>query len=229
MIIEKEKKEKNNVVLLTGLCECILLLYDEFSSELLPICVPYLLKAALNKEENEEAQKEAELSFLALSNICASRIMKKELYSNEITEIIEYHQEHYNLTRLAYQSAWLFLICRLFYDRSLEDVILNKLQFERETIRELEELSKCIDWKREKDVRGKEKKEEIALLRWLQALEFYLTWCKSWSEEFVELVGSIVKIYLAAKGNHKEIGEKCIDLFVNSTYIRAIENVRKIK
>ncbi|KAH7827954.1 uncharacterized protein MONOS_18578 [Monocercomonoides exilis] len=76
MILEEEKKkEEKNENLLVGLCESYLSLKNLLSSELLSICIYYLLKAALNKEESEEAQKDVEMVLLALSNIWQSDIL----------------------------------------------------------------------------------------------------------------------------------------------------------
>eukprot|EP00770_Monocercomonoides_exilis_P014111 MONOS_14057.1-p1 / transcript=MONOS_14057.1 / gene=MONOS_14057 / organism=Monocercomonoides_exilis_PA203 / gene_product=unspecified product / transcript_product=unspecified product / location=Mono_scaffold00928:21441-21869(-) / protein_length=143 / sequence_SO=supercontig / SO=protein_coding / is_pseudo=false len=59
---EKKSKEKNERRLI-DICECYLLLNDDdISDELISICVPRLLKAALNKEGNEETQKEVEIA-----------------------------------------------------------------------------------------------------------------------------------------------------------------------
>ncbi|KAH7826221.1 uncharacterized protein MONOS_8319 [Monocercomonoides exilis] len=145
MIFEEEKKkEEKDDYLLVDLCESFVLLNDEFTStEFLSICVPCLLKVALRKEEIEEVQKEVEMALLALSSIRDNDI-EKELFLDDMTEIMKYHQEHRNLTRLAYQSAWQFLINRLFTDKRLEDMIVNELHFGREASRELEELSKSI-------------------------------------------------------------------------------------
>ncbi|KAH7816355.1 uncharacterized protein MONOS_15034 [Monocercomonoides exilis] len=139
------------------------------------MCVPYLLKVALKKVENEEAQKEVEMALLASSSIGIFNSIKKELYLNEIKEIIQHHHEHHNLTRIAYQSAWQFFIDRFFNDKSLEEVIVNELHFPRETAKELEVLTRCIDWKKkeeENEEKGrKETKEEVVLYRWLRMLE----------------------------------------------------------
>ncbi|KAH7827994.1 uncharacterized protein MONOS_17235 [Monocercomonoides exilis] len=124
MIDENEKKKEINEKILTDLCECYLLLNRWFSSEMDSICVPCLLKETGKKEENEVIQKEVEMVLLALSCTYKYDNVSKELYLNEIKTIIEYHQEHHNLTRLAYQSAW------------------------REVAGELEDLLKCMDWKR---------------------------------------------------------------------------------
>ncbi|KAH7831001.1 uncharacterized protein MONOS_16098 [Monocercomonoides exilis] len=142
MIIEEDKKnEEKNEKLLVDLCECYILPSCSFSSGLLSICVPCLLKAALKKEEDEETQKEVEIALLALSNLSKYVKVPKELFLDEIKEIIEYHQEHHNLTQLAYQSAWQFLIKRFIRNKSYEDIV-NELHFAREASRELEELSK---------------------------------------------------------------------------------------
>ncbi|KAH7832514.1 uncharacterized protein MONOS_2705 [Monocercomonoides exilis] len=148
MIVEEEqKKEGKNEKLLNDLCECLLSLNYEFTDipeEITEICVSCLLKVALRKEENEETKKEAEMALLALSNIFCYETAD-ELYLNEIREIIKYHQERCNLTRLAYQSAWKFLVQRFYSVLSLEEVIVNELYFAREAIKELNELINEVD------------------------------------------------------------------------------------
>eukprot|EP00770_Monocercomonoides_exilis_P014578 MONOS_14524.1-p1 / transcript=MONOS_14524.1 / gene=MONOS_14524 / organism=Monocercomonoides_exilis_PA203 / gene_product=unspecified product / transcript_product=unspecified product / location=Mono_scaffold01018:2855-3904(-) / protein_length=327 / sequence_SO=supercontig / SO=protein_coding / is_pseudo=false len=217
MIAEEnlKKKEEKNEKLLIDLCECYISLYYLLSPEIISICVPCLLKVALKKEENEKTQKEAETALLALSNIKFD-FLNQGQYLNEIKEIIKHHQEHRNLTRLAYQSAWEFLVTKFLDDGSLKEVIVNELRFGREAARELEALSKCVDWKRKKEVRGKEKKEEIALLRWLQALVVFLSSSKLWNEEFIELIGSIVQVFRAARENKREISYWCISSLRNA-------------
>ncbi|KAH7821033.1 uncharacterized protein MONOS_17783 [Monocercomonoides exilis] len=111
-------------------------------SEIFDKFVPSVLKVALKKEESEEIQKEVEIALLSLSNIGYCKV-RQEQYYFEIKEILKYHQEHHNLTHLAYQSAWQFFIYRFFNDNSLEDTISNELHFGREATRELEELEKC--------------------------------------------------------------------------------------
>ncbi|KAH7832729.1 uncharacterized protein MONOS_10930 [Monocercomonoides exilis] len=214
MIIEEEKKnEENEESLLVDLCECYLSLhyYSSEIGEIISIIVPCLLKAASVKEENEEAQKEVEMALLALSNINECIEVKQELYLKEITEIIKHQQKHRNLTHLAYQSAWLFFIYRFFKDRNLEDTIANELHFGREAARELEELTRNVNWKKKKEEMSKEEaKEELTLVRWLQTLNSYIYKNKLRNEENVELINSIVQIYRAAKGNNEEISFKCI-------------------
>ncbi|KAH7832691.1 uncharacterized protein MONOS_15929 [Monocercomonoides exilis] len=116
MIIDEneKKKDEKNEKLLVNLCECyVMLRFNFIPEELLSICVSCILKVALNKEENEKAQKEVEMALLALSNMgyCS---LRQNLFLHEIKEIILHHQEHRNLTRLAYQSVWDFLIDRFF-------------------------------------------------------------------------------------------------------------------
>ncbi|KAH7822491.1 uncharacterized protein MONOS_17669 [Monocercomonoides exilis] len=70
MITKEEKKTKEkDEKLLIDLSESYLFLGYFFSTKLISICVPYLLKVALKKEGNEEAQKEVEIALLALSNV----------------------------------------------------------------------------------------------------------------------------------------------------------------
>ncbi|KAH7817131.1 uncharacterized protein MONOS_9769 [Monocercomonoides exilis] len=210
MIFEEEKKEEKNEKLLVDLCECYLLLGNQFNSELILICVPCLLKAALNKEENEKAQKDVEIALLALNNVGYCEI-EQELYLNETKEIIEYHQEHRNLTQLAHHSAWDFLLFRFLDDYSLEGEIVNELHFGREAARELEELLKYVDWNRKKgEERGMLAKEELMLVRSVEALGSYFLRCKLWNEENAGLINSIVQVYRAAKENDIVISDLCL-------------------
>ncbi|KAH7816008.1 uncharacterized protein MONOS_10346 [Monocercomonoides exilis] len=211
MIVEEDqKKEEKNEKLLTDVCECYLLISFSTSWKLHPICIPYLLKASSNKEEKEEAKEEVEIALLALRSVNVSYI-ENELYLNEIKETIEYHQEHHNLTRLAYQSAWNCMIKLFYEERNLEKVV-NKLDFVKEAINELEELKKCVDWKKEKEEekRKKEVKEVFIIWRWLDIIRKIISQCKLWNEEFVGLIGSIVELYRAAKDGHRGIRRRCI-------------------
>ncbi|KAH7818573.1 uncharacterized protein MONOS_15715 [Monocercomonoides exilis] len=219
---EEKKKEGKNEKLLVDLCEsCIILgeIYQELPKEINFICVHYLLKAALDKEENEKAQKEVEIALIALNHL-KSFDLEIELFLNEIKEIIEYHQEHHNLTRIAYQSAWEFLVCRLLKGELIKGVIVNELHFGREAARELEELSKFVDWKREKEEnekRRKKTKEELDLMRWLEALKQYLFKCQLWNEELNGILRSIAQVYRASRDNFTEMYETCLDSFLNAS------------
>ncbi|KAH7820282.1 uncharacterized protein MONOS_17859 [Monocercomonoides exilis] len=229
MIVEEgKKKEGKDERLLVDLCECYLFWctrYDLFNDGLLLTCVKCLLKVALNKEENEEARKEVEMALLALRIAHVYRTVPKELCLNEIKEIIQYHQEHHNLTQLAYQSAWRFSITLLFRNRELEEVIVNKLHFAREATRELEELAKCVDWKgKEEDRKGKDSKEENILVRWLHSLALPLENYLLRNEELAGLISCIVQIFRAAKDNCGEISDECVHLILKTT----IETFREV-
>ncbi|KAH7818786.1 uncharacterized protein MONOS_9551 [Monocercomonoides exilis] len=188
------------------------------------IIVPCLLKAALRKEESKEVQKEAEMALLALSSIRENKFVEQELYLNDIIEIIEYHQEHRNLTRLAYQSAWQFLTDRFFVDNSLDGEIVSELHFAREVGKELEEFAKCVDWKKEKEEEmEKETKEELVLMRWFNEIFNFLNLNALWKEEFAGLVGGVVQVSRAAKGNNEEISNRCIYPLRNATEKRDVK------
>ncbi|KAH7828483.1 uncharacterized protein MONOS_17184 [Monocercomonoides exilis] len=220
-----EKNERMNENFLANLCECYLLLNDHFDWELFSVCIPCILKVASNKEENEDTQEEKEIALLALSNIYERYLfVDKKLYLNEITEIIQYHQEHHNLTRLAYQSAWHFLYCRFCKDESLKGIVVNELHFAREARRELEELSKCIDWKRKGGEEGeKEKKEMVIIIRWLTILGSYFFRYGLRNEEHFGLIGSIMGVLRASKENYKRIYKICIDSLSKAARNRALK------
>ncbi|KAH7815773.1 uncharacterized protein MONOS_3755 [Monocercomonoides exilis] len=146
------------------------------------------------------------------------------MYFSEMKEIIQHHQEHNNLTRLAYHSAWEFIIKRFCLDESLEDVISNELHFAKEAIKELEELMNCVDWKRTEEEREKESQEELILKRWLQTLVIYFSCCRLKNEENAGLINSIVQVYQTAKGNNEEIGSRCIYSLSMAAKNRAMKN-----
>ncbi|KAH7818643.1 uncharacterized protein MONOS_18667 [Monocercomonoides exilis] len=225
MIVEEEKKkEEKNEKLLADLCECYISLSDDYIPKLLCICVSCILKANLKKEGNEEAQKEVEMALLSLSNLDVLYFVEQKQYLNEIKEIFKYRQEHHNLTRLAYQSAWEFLIYRLFFENSLEEDFVNELHFGREAARELEELTRNVDWKKKEEEMNKEEaKEEFALVRWLQTCESCFLRCSLWNEEFVGLINSIVQVFRSAKGNYKEISYQCIFLLKETSIRTGVE------
>ncbi|KAH7832614.1 uncharacterized protein MONOS_16887 [Monocercomonoides exilis] len=104
-MIEEKKMPLSNTSLLLKHMGYFNVLKGLFSAKTKnEICVPCLLKVAANKDESKETQKEVEMALLALSNVGACKI-DKELYFREIKEIILYHQEHCNLSQLAYQGA----------------------------------------------------------------------------------------------------------------------------
>ncbi|KAH7818908.1 uncharacterized protein MONOS_1719 [Monocercomonoides exilis] len=225
MIIDEneKKKEEKNEKRLIDLCECFAWLNEDFiSKELFSVIVPRLLKVASKKDENEETQKEAKMNLLTLCRINTYTDVPKELYLSEVKEIIKYHQEHSSLTHLIYQYIWQFLIYGLLEEESFEEVVVNELHFVGETRRELEELSKCIDWKR-KEERRKEVKEVKIIGRWLLVIDDFLNWCRSWNEELAGLICSIVQVFRASRDNYKEILNGCL-----SSLRRAVEK-RNVK
>ncbi|KAH7818542.1 uncharacterized protein MONOS_3781 [Monocercomonoides exilis] len=204
---EEKKKEEKNEQLLIDLCESYLLLFDIIISEkMIILCVPFLLKVVLKKEENEETQKEVEMALLALSNISKFNKMEKDLYLNEITEIIEYHQEHCHLTHLAYQSAWRFLVCRFLDEKGLEDLIVNELHFAGEAARELEEQAKIVDWKKKKMA----KEEWFIFNGWIDSVSDYCFFQLEGKIDSAALVECLCRIHRLAQANYSEISIKCI-------------------
>eukprot|EP00770_Monocercomonoides_exilis_P010281 MONOS_10229.1-p1 / transcript=MONOS_10229.1 / gene=MONOS_10229 / organism=Monocercomonoides_exilis_PA203 / gene_product=unspecified product / transcript_product=unspecified product / location=Mono_scaffold00456:10900-12366(-) / protein_length=312 / sequence_SO=supercontig / SO=protein_coding / is_pseudo=false len=178
---------------------------------------------AMNKEESEEAQKEVEIALLALNNTGLIRIEQK-LYLKEIKEIIKYHQEHRNLTRLAYQSAWMFLIDRLLVDNSLEDTILNEMHFIREAVRELEELTRRVDWKKKGEEMSKEESNEVLVIRrWIHTIDSFLLWCELWIEKLYGIMGTIVQVFRESKDNQREIHQECIYSLRKASMIVVVE------
>ncbi|KAH7829361.1 uncharacterized protein MONOS_17091 [Monocercomonoides exilis] len=151
------------------------------------------------------------------------RILKK-LYLEEISEIIQQHQEHHNLTRIAYESAWKFLIKRLFTYRKLEDIIVKDLHFFRETSRELDDLRGCVDWKKKEEESGREKsKEETNLWGWLIYVENFFVSFRKRNGEIVGLVNSVTDVFREAKENYGKISCMCVETFKFASQNRAVE------
>ncbi|KAH7827938.1 uncharacterized protein MONOS_13940 [Monocercomonoides exilis] len=86
MIVEEnqKKKEEKNEKFLVDLCECYISLRTGFPPELLLICVPCLLKAASDKEETEEVQKDVEMALFALCFIEENKIFEQKQYLKEM-------------------------------------------------------------------------------------------------------------------------------------------------
>ncbi|KAH7822644.1 uncharacterized protein MONOS_7260 [Monocercomonoides exilis] len=145
------------------------------------------------------------MALLALSSINKYDHIEKGLYLKGMIEIIKYHQEHHNLTRLGYQSAWQFLISRLYYDDSLERLIVNELHFVEEAARELEGLKRCIDWKGKEE---EEAKEELLISRWFVIIICYSQIVQMQNDECNKLTRSIIGLCRAAKGSHRRILRK---------------------
>ncbi|KAH7829139.1 uncharacterized protein MONOS_10638 [Monocercomonoides exilis] len=223
IINENEKKEDKDEKLLADLCKSYGCISTFFSKELISIIVPCLLKDALNKEEKEESKKDVEIVLLALCHIGKCVILDNELFLKEIKDIILYHQEHNNMTHLAYQYAWEFLINRLFCNRYLEDAIMNELHFAREAAREVEELMKSVDWKRKKEEKGRETKEELAITRWINLL--YRNFCCRllMNEEYSGIIRSIARLFRASRDNYSKFGCSCIVIFEAMAKFRGVK------
>ncbi|KAH7831259.1 uncharacterized protein MONOS_3893 [Monocercomonoides exilis] len=212
MIVEENKKKEGiNKQLLIDLCECYLLLNDKFSSELRSICGPCLFYVASNKSEREEVKTEVEMSLLALAKLEGSK--ENCSYLDVIDEIIKYHQKHHNLTRLAYQSAWSFLVGYLYSKDYLKVEIMYKMHFARESTSELEELLKRNNLvKKEKSL--EEMKEVRIIGNWVKILiEVAYHGCNMSRKIFVGLFSLIARLYKATKGFERKISDDCINLF----------------
>ncbi|KAH7818591.1 uncharacterized protein MONOS_8557 [Monocercomonoides exilis] len=179
------------------------------SEEILSICICSLLKVALTEEENEEIRKEEEMALLSLSNVGVTTEAKKELYLNEITEIINRHQKLRYLSPLAYQSAWEFLINRYSKEKELAKLISKRLKFVEEAMKELEEQTTCMSWK-EKGGERKESRESITIMRWCILISRFMTCCKSNELTHFEMIRCVVKTIQKAEGNYVEIDVECI-------------------
>ncbi|KAH7815774.1 uncharacterized protein MONOS_18693 [Monocercomonoides exilis] len=206
------RKDSLNEKDFTDLCKSYLMLGSSVDGYFLHVCEPYLVNAASEKEENKEIQKEVEMALLALSAVEQWDVARPQAsHLNDTIEIIKYHQEHHNLTRLGYQSAWKYLNNRYYFDFELGEVVSDELHFMREAARELDELARCVDWKRkEGDKREREREEEYVLLRWLLTLEHFLRVCFVQNEEYVGLIGSIMSVFRASRDKNKNISFLCI-------------------
>ncbi|KAH7823852.1 uncharacterized protein MONOS_1108 [Monocercomonoides exilis] len=220
MTIEEEaRKRKMNGKLLTDLCESHLLMQNrsvDLRKELLLIYVRCLLNAASSKEEDEETQKEVEMALFALNNMNEFCEVKGALHFKAIAEIIKYHQEHRNMTRIAYHSIWEYFINVLNCMGNIRGN-MKELHFEREAAKELEELTEQVNWKKKEWVL-RESKEVKLIVKWLEAIRSIGGSLTTQKGEFVMLETSITNLCRAAKGSHREIYRLCILLFVNRIF-----------
>ncbi|KAH7816493.1 uncharacterized protein MONOS_15402 [Monocercomonoides exilis] len=232
MIREKEHKEKEDEEkLFADLCECYHILcnfFDCVPEEIVAVSVPCLLKVALNKGESEEVQKEVEMDLMAMSNVEKWENAEEELYLDEITEIIQYHEEHHNLTQLAYQSAWQLLIKRFQIDGSLEDVIVDELHLMKEATRELEELAKHVDWEGEARWLGKMTEVHVPK-RWFNILNSYFD-CVEWKRgdcsDFVQFIVELCRVKMMNDAEMLRALLNLIGIMVDNTSIE-IESILK--
>eukprot|EP00770_Monocercomonoides_exilis_P003575 MONOS_3556.1-p1 / transcript=MONOS_3556.1 / gene=MONOS_3556 / organism=Monocercomonoides_exilis_PA203 / gene_product=unspecified product / transcript_product=unspecified product / location=Mono_scaffold00084:92828-94176(+) / protein_length=423 / sequence_SO=supercontig / SO=protein_coding / is_pseudo=false len=216
IVQENEKKEEKNENFLADLCECYLLMEDGLiTREMLTIASVCLLKVALKKEEDEETQKEVETALLGLCKINFYDREFDELHLRDFFEIIKYHQEHRNLTRLAYQSAWMYCIKRIQKCESVIAVSVNELDFVREAKREFEEARKCVDWGKkgkEGEQRRMETKNAAIVERWIFIINSFSSG-KYQDEEFLEFLGEATKLCRAARENHIQVANQCFVVF----------------
>ncbi|KAH7816390.1 TSET complex, TPLATE subunit B [Monocercomonoides exilis] len=97
-------------------------------------------------------------------------------------------------------------------DESLEEVMVNELHFAR-AARELEELTRCVDWKKKEEEMNKDEGKEVhIIMRLLFVLFDFFHSCRSWNEELVKLIRSIVQVFRATKKNYGEMSIECIKL-----------------
>eukprot|EP00770_Monocercomonoides_exilis_P006837 MONOS_6800.1-p1 / transcript=MONOS_6800.1 / gene=MONOS_6800 / organism=Monocercomonoides_exilis_PA203 / gene_product=unspecified product / transcript_product=unspecified product / location=Mono_scaffold00221:55407-56134(-) / protein_length=219 / sequence_SO=supercontig / SO=protein_coding / is_pseudo=false len=151
---------------------------------------------------------------MALCNVGILVEVEKDFHQKEITEIIEYHQEHRNLTHLAYQLAWSFLIDRFFRDESLEALISDKLHFTREATQELEEMSKRVDWKAKgKTEENKRMKEVNIMLKWICTINVFFVSFQMWKEEYFGLIDYFISLCRSSRAYEQRISGKCMVLF----------------
>ncbi|KAH7818538.1 uncharacterized protein MONOS_18673 [Monocercomonoides exilis] len=225
ILMELKKKEERREKLLIDLCECCFMLFEneiKMRDELIPVCASCLMKVALCNDKSEGKQKETEIDLLALSCFPNNIKVNKIMYINEVKKIIHYHQEHHNLTQLAYQSAWQFLINRFFFESSLEYVIANELHFAREAVQELAELSKCVELK--KNEKGEEEKKVThVIMRWLNVLNvFFSLRTSNGKSDCVEVISCLVCTCRRMKKHKKTTADKCIHLFKSIMYKKRI-------
>ncbi|KAH7823800.1 uncharacterized protein MONOS_17585 [Monocercomonoides exilis] len=225
MIIDENEKntEEKNEKLLVDLCECYLVLLYDLPSEFYSIFFPCLLNVASNKDEDKKTQKEVEMALFALCCIGTFSVVPEELYLNKIKEIIEYHQEHRNLTRFAYQSALLFLKDRLNMEEDQWTVIAKEEHFVREVAREMSELMENVDWKKKEEKKtGTKMKDFTIVKRWCSELINFFLCSKVYNEEFVGLIACMTRLCRAAKENYEEITIFCCNDLVNMMRNRPI-------
>ncbi|KAH7823792.1 uncharacterized protein MONOS_1873 [Monocercomonoides exilis] len=187
------------------LCECFLALFEgipDASKDTVAVSVRCVMKAAMSKEKDEKTQKEVEMALLALSNAkyfdCDNRVQ----FLDESVEIIKYHQEHHNLTRLAYQSAWCSIVNQASNDEKMGKTVENELNFCKEAERELDELLRCVNWrKNEKEI---DENFEVRLMkRWLRIINAYFFNNTLRGDEVLRLIACVVRLCQTVKNSSK--------------------------
>eukprot|EP00770_Monocercomonoides_exilis_P014083 MONOS_14030.1-p1 / transcript=MONOS_14030.1 / gene=MONOS_14030 / organism=Monocercomonoides_exilis_PA203 / gene_product=unspecified product / transcript_product=unspecified product / location=Mono_scaffold00924:20288-21226(+) / protein_length=294 / sequence_SO=supercontig / SO=protein_coding / is_pseudo=false len=193
----------------------------DISKEVLMICVPLLLKDALNKEESEKAQKDVEMALIALTNIAKINEEKDCLFLNEITEIIKHHLVHRNLTHFSYQLAWDLFVRNADLDWETESGKFFGAFFAREVVGELEELKSCVCWEKKKKrkrkgekAKGRKgRKEKLIFKRWHSTIRMCYNCSGLCGEGWDELVRCLVGLSMTAEGSSRGTCRRCFDLF----------------
>ncbi|KAH7823696.1 uncharacterized protein MONOS_17577 [Monocercomonoides exilis] len=236
MIIDEERKKEGekNENLLTDLCECYFLLHRFYcDKEISKILAFYLLKVASNKETSEEAQNKVEMALLAMGKETYPIALNDEndFILHDIAGIIRYHQERRNLSHLAYQSAWFFILFRLKLNEQFEKlwkVFVKDLDFYGEATGELEELVKKLDIikKEKKEMKEKMKKKDddeeeeerklfCIIERWLYVLEISIDIDRPLPKVQMDIMKCIANISSRDKGSRQEIRVECAEIVVN--------------
>ncbi|KAH7816617.1 uncharacterized protein MONOS_6578 [Monocercomonoides exilis] len=211
MIAKTEKKEKEyGKNLLVDICECYLLLLKfDFKSgspqELFSTCIPCLFQVAMNAGENHKTQTEVEMALVALNNISHFKYVDKALYLPKIKNIINQHQQHHNLTLLACQSAWEFLLNCFEWDEALEKLVSVELNFVKEMKKELDELEALVDGQS----KAKRGNDVFLIKRWLSTLEAFFYRCKP-KGSLADLYECVVRFCRAARGCEEEQYHQCL-------------------
>ncbi|KAH7819656.1 uncharacterized protein MONOS_17929 [Monocercomonoides exilis] len=210
---EMSKKEGKSERLLIDLCECYYLLSDDnINEKMAPSITSCLLKVASNEERSINIQKEVEMALLALSEGSRGTLVKGSQPLEEMIDIIYHHNDHRNLTQLAFQSAWRFMINNWHRNSNSQIVVVASMIFLTVVKRELKELIKCVDWKREDEGREKIRSEPKAtqmIIRWLDVLGNFFIMCDKWDDDFNEVVRFVVELFRTARDNEQEISEMC--------------------
>eukprot|EP00770_Monocercomonoides_exilis_P015039 MONOS_14985.1-p1 / transcript=MONOS_14985.1 / gene=MONOS_14985 / organism=Monocercomonoides_exilis_PA203 / gene_product=unspecified product / transcript_product=unspecified product / location=Mono_scaffold01120:4915-5803(+) / protein_length=270 / sequence_SO=supercontig / SO=protein_coding / is_pseudo=false len=140
---EEWKKGPKKEKMLNDVCECYALSYEQFVTfNFSLVCVPRLLGVASNKGDSQDAQKEVETALLALSHIGEDEYVEEDVFMSSIVSVIVRHQQNSNLTQLAYQSAWQFLMNRMHTKAQMESAMSMHFGFVEEGRRELAEKGK---------------------------------------------------------------------------------------
>ncbi|KAH7823200.1 uncharacterized protein MONOS_18626 [Monocercomonoides exilis] len=216
MIVDEEKKGKRmNKNKIYDLCECYVLNCHHYLPDcLIAIALPCFLKVALNKGKRLDSQKKVEHALCALNAIKPIYHFlseKKELCIKEMENIIKYHQWHRNLTQLAYEYAWNFLISRLKYKRSLNIVITKELHFIKEATKEMKELERNANWRISEGRKYVEEEKEAQLLvSWCYMCFIYFCETKIWEKETFQLISYVVRLCKEAKDIKRWLYEDCV-------------------